>query len=127
MDGSLVSEHLMLFFDVEAAWYSVTIVDGIVQVKREENQPFLTKDFEKEFSYPISNVKILEKYADLKVKSVYVYKISEIEDGILGLYVSYGSFGFTYYNMDDFSYIADGFVDMSPKKPVLVEYKLSLP
>jgi hypothetical protein len=127
MDGLLVSEHLMLLFNIEDLWYSVTIVDGVVKLKKEDAEPALTEDFDGEFFYPIVNVEILKKYAGLKVSAVYVYKIAEIEHGILGLYVSYGSFGFSYYNVDDFSYLADGFVDMSPKKPVLVEYKLSLP
>ena len=127
MDGSLVSEHLMLFFGIEGVWYSVTIVDGVVNLKREDAEPALTEDFDKDFFYPISNVEILKKYAGLKVNAVSVYKIPEIDNGILGLYISYGSFGFSYYNVDDFSYIADGFVEMPSKYPVLAEYRLSLP
>jgi hypothetical protein len=127
MDGSLVSEHLVLFLDVEGVWYSVTIVDGVVKLKREDIEPTSTEEFDKDFSYPISNVEILKKYVGLKVNLVSAYRIPEIDDGILGLYISYEGFGFSYYNMDDFSYIADGFVEMPSKNPVLVEYKLSLP
>jgi hypothetical protein len=127
MDGSLISEHLVLFFDVEGVWYSITIVDGVIKLKREDVEPNSTEEFDKDFSYPISNVEILKKYIGLKVDSVYVYTIPEIEDGILGVFISYKSIGFSYYNIDDFSYIMDSFVDIPSKNSVLVEYKLSLP
>ncbi len=127
MDGVLVSEHLMLFFNTDAQWYSVTITDGAVHIKREDVEPTITIDIDMQFSYPISDVSILKMYLGLNIESAYVYNISEIQDGIMGLYISYGDFGFSYYNIDDFSYIQNGLVDISPKKAALVEYELYLP
>lgn len=127
MDGSLVSEYLVLFFNIEEIWYSITIVDGAVKLNRENLEPEQTIYFDKDFSYPISDVEILKKYAGLKVDSIFGYIIPEIEDGIVGLYISFGGLGFSYYNVDDFSYIADGLVEMPSKNIALVEYNLSFP
>jgi hypothetical protein len=127
MDGLLVSEHLMLFFDIEGVWYSLTIVDGSVHLKRENCEPALIKEFDKGFAYPISNVEILNAYVGLKVKSVYAYQIIGIDEGLLGLYISFGGVGFSYYNVDDFSYLRHGLIEMPNKKPAFMEYKLSLP
>jgi hypothetical protein len=127
MDGSLVSEHLILFFDVEGVWYSITIVDGIVHLKKETLEPYLTKHHDMDFSYPISNVDLLSKYIGLKVESVYTYNLVDINEGVLGLYISFGSLGFSYYNVDDFSYVEDGRVQIPLKQPTLVECKFFLP
>ena len=116
MDKSLVCSILVLFLRFsKTGWVSIDIGDGLLRISQTENIPDLLalSEIYDDFAYPVQNSHELDNYFGKKIKAVYEYKITDVEDGCVGVYIDFGSEGVSILEMDDNLSIADGLVVLS--------------
>ncbi len=77
-----------------------------------------------EFAYPINSLSGLDKYLGLKVLSVYEYKISDIDEGCVGVYLDFGGCGLSVIETNECLTVTDDVVQFSDGKILLCKIKV---
>jgi len=111
MAREMVCEFLAIFFKVSTVgWVSLTVSEGISKFEMLKSEPELI-DLSKindEFAYPISSLKGVDKYLGLKVSAVYEYRIRDVKEGCIGVYLEFGSCGISFIEADECLTIVEG-------------------
>jgi len=122
MSGNLVCEILVLFFKLsKSGWVSLTISEGVSRFLKLDSDPELIElsEIDDEFAYPISSLSGLDKYLGLKILSVYEYKISDVDEGCVGVYFDFGGCGFSVIESSEGLTVTDDVVQFLDSKILL--------
>ncbi|WAH59588.1 hypothetical protein LZ023_08585 [Pseudomonas silvicola] len=127
MTGNLVCEFLVLFFNVSnSGWVSLTISEGVSRFLKLDSDPELLElsEINDDFAYPIKSLSGLDKYLGLKILSVYEYRISDVEEGCIGVYLNFGSCGLSVIESGECLSVVDDMVRFSDSKILLLEVRV---
>lgn len=116
MDGEMVCECLALFFKVSTVgWVSLTVSEGTSKFEVSKFEPELI-DLSKisdNFAYPISSLKGLDKYLGLKISAIYEYRIKNIKEGCIGVFIEFGDCGVSFIEVEGCLRILEGVMQYS--------------
>ncbi|MET3456143.1 hypothetical protein ABIC88_002717 [Pseudomonas kilonensis] len=127
MSGNLICEFLVLFFKLSnSGWVSLTISEGVSKFIRLDSEPELLglSEINDDFAYPVKPLSGLDKYLGLKVLSVYEYRIIDIDEGCVGVYLDFGSCGLSVIESDNCLSITDDVVQFSDSRISLCKMKV---
>ncbi len=127
MTGNLVCEFLVLFFNVSnSGWVSLTISEGVSRFLKLDSDPELLElsEINDDFAYPIKSLSGLDKYLGLKILSVYEYRISDVEEGCIGVYLNFGSCGLSVIESGECLSVVDDMIRFSDSKILLLEVRV---
>ncbi|WP_265532369.1 hypothetical protein [Pseudomonas saponiphila] len=127
MSGNLICEFLVLFFKLSSSeWVSLTISEGVSKFITLDAEPELLglSEINDDFAYPVKPLSGLDKYFGLKILSVYEYRVSDVDEGCVGVYLDFGSCGFSVIENDDCLSVADGVVEFSDSRILLCGIKV---
>lgn len=127
MSGNLVCEFLVLFFKLSSSgWVSLTISEGVSRFLKLDSDPELLElsEINDEFAYPIKSLSGLDKYLGLKVLSVYEYRISDIDEGCVGVYLDFGGCGLSVIESNECLSVVDDMVKFSDSKILLLKMRV---
>ncbi|MGZ0703628.1 hypothetical protein [Pseudomonas piscis] len=127
MNGNLICEFLVLFFKLsDSGWMSLTIGEGESSFIKLDSEPELLglSEINDEFAYPVNSLVWLSKYQGLEILSVYEYRLSDIDEGCIGVYLDFGGCGISVIESDDCLSIKDGIVQFLDSKISLIEIEI---
>ena len=127
MSGNLVCEFLVLFFKLSnSGWVSLTVSEGVSRFLKLDSDPKLLglSEINDEFAYPINSLSRLDKYLGLKVLSVYEYRISDIDEGCVGVYLDFGGCGISVIESNECLTVTDDVVQFSDGKILLRKVRI---
>lgn len=127
MSGNLICEFLVLFFKLSnSEWVSLTISEGVSKFITLDAEPGLLglSEINDDFAYPVKPLSGLDKYFGLKILSVYEYRVSDVDEGCIGVYLDFGSCGFSVIENDGCLSVADGVVKFSDNRILLCGIKV---
>lgn len=127
MTENLVCECLVLFFNVSnSGWVSLTISEGVSRFLKLDSDPELLElsEINDDFAYPIKSLSGLDKYLGLKILSVYEYRISDVEEGCIGVYLNFGSCGLSVIESGECLSVVDDMIRFSDSKILLLEVRV---
>ncbi|KJH79020.1 hypothetical protein UB23_00485 [Pseudomonas sp. ES3-33] len=127
MSGNLVCEFLVLFFKLSSSgWVSLTISEGVSRFVRLDSDPELQdlSEINDEFAYPIKSSNGLDKYLGLEVLSVHEYRVGDIDEGCVGVYLDFGSLGLSVINSNECLSVVDDVVKFSDSKISLFKVRV---
>ncbi|APQ10306.1 hypothetical protein BJP27_01845 [Pseudomonas oryzihabitans] len=113
LSGNLVCEFLVLFLRMSASgWVSLTVGEGVSKFEVLNSEPSLLKlsEISDDFAYPIGSLRGLDRFLGLKVLAVYEYRIKDIEEGCIGIYLDFGDDGFSVIETDECLSVVEGWV-----------------
>lgn len=119
MSGNLVCEFLVLYFKFsKSGWVSLTIGEGVSRFLKLNSEPELLElsEIDDEFAYPIKSLSGLDKYLGLKILSVYEYRISDVDEGCVGVYLNFGGCGLSVIESNECLSVVDDVVKFSDSK-----------
>ncbi|WP_123598671.1 hypothetical protein [Pseudomonas frederiksbergensis] len=111
ISGNLVCECLVLFFKLsDSGWVSLTISEGVAGFLKLDSEPELQElsEINDDFAYPIKSLSGLDKYLGLKVLSVYEFRISDVDEGCVGVYLDFGGCGLSVIESNECLSVEDG-------------------
>ncbi|WP_458718225.1 hypothetical protein [Pseudomonas gregormendelii] len=127
MSGNLVCELLVLFFKLSnSGWVALTISEGVSRFVKLDSDPELQdlSEINDEFAYPIKSLSGLNKYLGLKILSVYEYRVGDIDEGCVGVYLDFGGFGLSVIDSNECLSVLDGVVEFSDNRISLFEVRV---
>lgn len=127
MTGNLVCKFLVLFFRFSnSGWVSLTISEGVSRFLKLDSEPELLElsDINDEFAYPIRSLSGLDKYLGLKILSVCEYRISDVDEGCVGVYLNFGSCGLSVIESNECLSVVDDMVEFYDSKISLLEMRV---
>ncbi|MCU9947240.1 hypothetical protein [Pseudomonas sp. PDM13] len=127
MSGNLVCEFLVLFFKLsDSGWVSLTISEGVSNFLMLGSDPELVGlcEIDDEFAYPINSLAGLDKYLGSKILTVYEYRISDADEGCVGVYLDFGDSGLSVIESDDCLSVVEDVVQFSDAKISLREMRV---
>lgn len=116
MSGNLVCEFLVLFFKMSiSGWVSLTISEGVSKFAVLNSDPELLElsEINDDFAYPIKSLNGLDKFLGLKILAVYEYRMNNIDEGCVGVYLDFGDCGLSVIESDECLSVIDGMVQYS--------------
>lgn len=119
MGGNLVCEFLMLFFKLsDSGWVSLTVSEGVSRFLKLDSDLELLElsEISDEFAYPIKSLSGVDKYMGLKILSVYEYRISDVDEGCVGVFLDFGDCGLSVTESDECLSVTKGVVKFSDSK-----------
>ena len=128
MAGNLVCEYLVLFFKLSSTgWVSLTINEGVSEFTVLDSEPKLLDliEIKDEFAYPVMSLGGLDKLLGLEILAVYEYRIKDVKDGCIGVYVDFGGFGVSIIESDGCLSIVEGMVQCLERDISLCEMDLT--
>jgi hypothetical protein len=111
MSGDLVCEFLVLFFRMSiTGWVSLTVSEGVSKFTVLDSEPGLLElsDISDDFAYPIRSLNSLDKVLGLEILAVYEYRIKDVDEGCIGIYLDFGGCGLSLIESDDCLSIVEG-------------------
>lgn len=111
MNGDLVCEFLVLFFKISiTGWVSLTVSEGVSKFTMLKSEPGLLElsEISDDFAYPIRSLNGLDKFLGLEVLAVYEYRLKNVEEGCVGVYLDFGGYGFSLIESGDCLSIVEG-------------------
>ncbi|MGY2261935.1 hypothetical protein [Pseudomonas sp. SDO55104_S430] len=111
MSGDLVCEFLVLFFRVSmTGWVSLTISEGASKFIVLKSEPVLLdlSEVSDDFAYPVSSLNSLDRFLGLEIVAVYEYRVKNVEEGCIGVYLDFGSSGLSIIESDECLSVVDG-------------------
>lgn len=111
LEKELICHNLVLFFRASSSgWISLVIDEGIATFSQECTEPPLLDLSEicDGFAYPVRVATELSCYEGKEIKSIYEYRIKEIEEGCVGIYFECEKGGFTVLEVDGCLSISHG-------------------
>ncbi len=127
MTGNLVCKFLVLFFRFSnSGWVSLTISEGVSRFLKLDSEPELLElsEINDEFAYPIRSLSGLDKYLGLKILSVCEYRISDVDEGCVGVYLNFGSCGLSVIESNECLSVVDDMVEFYDSKISLLEMRV---
>jgi len=111
MSGDLVCEFLVLFFKMSiTGWVSLTVSEGVSKFTVLNSEPGLLElsEISDDFAYPIRSLNGLDKFLGLEILAVYEYRIKNVDEGCVGIYLDFGGYGFSLIESRDCLSIVEG-------------------
>ncbi|AIS15694.1 hypothetical protein JM49_29610 [Pseudomonas chlororaphis subsp. aurantiaca] len=111
MSGDLVCEFLVLFFKMSiAGWVSLTVSEGVSKFTVLNSEPGLLElsEISDDFAYPIRSLNGLDKYLGVEVLAVYEYRIKNVDEGCVGIYLDFGGYGLSIIESDECLSVVEG-------------------
>jgi len=105
---------------------SLTISEGVSRFLKLDSDPELLElsEINDDFAYPIKSLSGLDKYLGLKILSVYEYRISDVEEGCIGVYLNFGSCGLSVIESGECLSVVDDMIRFSDSKILLLEVRV---
>lgn len=119
MEGKLVCEVLVLFFEVSSSgWVSLTVSEGVSEFVVLDSEPKLLEfsDFNDDFAYPVGRLNGFERFLGSKVVAVYEYRIVGVDEGCIGIYLDFGWGGISIIEDEGCRSVVDGFFEYTDEK-----------
>lgn len=113
MSGDLVCEFLVLFFRMSVAgWVSLTVSDGVSKFTILDSEPALLElsEISDDFAYPVKSLNGLDKFLGLEILAVYEYRIKNVEEGCVGVYLDFSGGGLSIIESDECLSVVEGMV-----------------
>ncbi|MGH8383675.1 hypothetical protein [Pseudomonas sp.] len=111
MSGDLVCEFLVLFFKMSiAGWVSLTVSEGVSKFTVLNSEPGLLElsEISDDFAYPIRSLNGLDKFLGLEILAVYEYRIKNVDEGCVGVYLDFGGCGLSIIESDECLSVVEG-------------------
>ncbi|MDD0973152.1 hypothetical protein [Pseudomonas fontis] len=111
LSGDLVCEFLVLFFKMSiAGWVSLTVSEGVSKFTAINTEPGLLElsETSDNFAYPIRSLNSLDKFLGLEILAVYEYRIENIDEGCVGIYLDFGCCGLSVIESDECLSVVEG-------------------
>ena len=111
MSGDLVCEFLVLFFRMSInGWVSLTVSEGVSKFTVLNSEPGLLESsgISDDFAYPIRSLNCLDKFLGLEILAVYEYRIKNVDEGCVGIYLDFGGCGLSLIETDECLSIVEG-------------------
>lgn len=111
MSGNLVCEFLVLFFRMSiAGWVSLTVSEGTSKFTALTSEPGLLElsEISDDYAYPVKSLNGLDKFLGLEVLAVYEYRIKDVEEGCIGVYLDFGDSGLSIIEFDECLSVVEG-------------------
>lgn len=127
MSENLVCELLVLFFRLsDSGWVSLTVSEGVLRLLKLDSDPELLglSEINDEFAYPVRSLSGLDKYLGLKVLAVYEYRLSDIDEGCVGVYLDFGGCGISVIESSECLTVTDDVVKFSDGKILLSKMRV---
>jgi len=127
MNGDLVCEFLVLFFKMSiAGWVSLTVSEGVSKFTVLNSEPGLLElsDISDDFAYPIRALGGLDRFLGLEILSVYEYRIKDVGEGCVGVYLDFGGYGFSIIESDECLSVVEGMMQCLDEEISLYEIEI---
>ena len=111
MSRDLVCEFLVLFFRMSiTGWVSLTISEGVSKFTVLNSEPGLLElsEISDDFAYPIRSLNGLDNFLGLEILAVYEYRIKNVDEGCVGVYLDFGGYGLSVIESDECLSIVEG-------------------
>lgn len=98
MREQLICKYLILFLKMsESGWIATFTEEGASNFHTLNHEPKLIKlsDIKDDYAYPTSQLNEISGYFGKKITSIYEYRINDIEEGCVGLYIEFNDCGFS--------------------------------
>ena len=111
MNGNLVCEFLVLYFRMSiAGWVSLTVSEGVSKFTVLNSEPGLLElsEVSDDFAYPIKSLDSLDGFLGLEILGVYEYRIKNVDEGCVGIYLDFGDSGLSIIESDECLSVVEG-------------------
>ena len=115
MSGDLVCEFLVLFFRMSiSGWVSLTVSEGVSRFTVLNSVPNLLElsEISDDFAYPIKSLNGIDKFLGLKILAVYEYRIKNVDEGCIGVYLDFGEDGLSVIESDECLSVVEGVMQL---------------